>query len=119
MSTGQETTALPLVTTAPGSINLRTQSSSRTEYEMLARMRMSRILDSRTQPPQLDPAALHGLAGQIVKAIEPTTEASAPAMLSTLLTAAGAMIGRGAYVRVGPDTHYPVLFSVIVGQSVF
>lgn len=104
-------------TKAPASIDLRTQSPARDEYTMMARLRMARILRSRTEEPELDPAALHGLAGDIVRAIAPTTEASAPPMLVTLLTAAGAMIGRGAFTLVGPEPHYPALFSVVVGET--
>jgi len=59
----------------------------------------------------------YGLAGQIVKAIEPHTEADPIAILIQLLTAFGNIVGRGPYFSVEADRHYPNLFSVIVGQT--
>lgn len=101
----------------PPSIDLSEQSPTRTEYELMGRLRLARTLRSRTQKPELGGAAFHGLAGQIVREIQPHTEASPAAMLLTLLTSVGAMIGRGAFTSVGPEPHYPVLFSLIVGPS--
>jgi hypothetical protein len=59
----------------------------------------------------------YGLAGQIVKAIEPHTEADPIAILIQLLTAFGNIVGRGPYFSVEADRHYPNLFAVIVGQT--
>lgn len=68
-------------------------------------------------PPQLSPLAFYGVAGRIVTATAPTTEASPAAMLGTLLTVCGAMMGRGSYVMVGPERHHPRLFSLVVGAT--
>lgn len=111
-----EVISVPRVT-PPASIDLSVQSPTRTEYELMGRLRLARTLRSRTETPELGSAALHGLAGQIVREIQPHTEASPAAMLLTLLTTVGAMVGRGAFTRVGPEPHHPVLFSLIVGPS--
>jgi hypothetical protein len=101
----------------PTSIDLRAPSPARTEYELLGRLRLARCLKYKLEEPQLDPLALHGLAGQIVRKLQPLTEASASAMLITLLSAFASMVGRGAYVRVGSERHYPIIFAVVIGSS--
>lgn len=63
------------------------------------------------------PAAWQGLAGQIVEAIAPHTEADPVAILAQLLVAAGAVVGRGAWVAVEATRHHPNQFAVIVGES--
>jgi Protein of unknown function (DUF3987) len=75
------------------------------------------LWEDLTPPPTLHPAALYGLAGAVVNAIEPETEADKAALLFTLLTRAGAMIGHGPFLRVGRQMHTPRLFTVIVGDS--
>ena len=55
--------------------------------------------------PTLDRAALYGLAGEIVEAIAPNTEAAPVAMLLTLLTAFGNAAGAGARAMVLDDEH--------------
>ncbi len=68
-------------------------------------------------PATLDEAAFHGLLGEIVRLIEPQTEADPMAILLQALVAFGATVGRGPHVRVEGDQHHPALFAVIVGES--
>jgi hypothetical protein len=68
-------------------------------------------------PPQLAEAAYYGLVGELVRLIEPHTEADPVALLAQFLTAFGNVIGRGAFFRVEADTHYLKLFTVLVGQT--
>jgi hypothetical protein len=67
------------------------------------------------EPP--DPAAYYGLAGDIVGAIAPHTEADPVAVLVQLLVAYGAMIGGGAWFKVERTRHFPNEFAVLVGDS--
>ncbi len=67
------------------------------------------------EPPA--PAAYHGLAGEIVEAIAPHTEADPVAVLVQLLVACGALIGRGAWFDVEATRHHPAEFVVLVGES--
>ncbi len=76
----------------------------------------------QTEPERIWPelnkeTAFHGLAGDIVKTIEPHTEADPAAILLQFLGFAGACIGRGPHYRVEGDRHYPNLFVVLVGES--
>jgi hypothetical protein len=63
------------------------------------------------------PAAYHGLAGEIVQALAPCTEADPAAILAQLLIAFGAAVGRGAYYTVEATRHHPHEFVVLVGDS--
>src|SRR5215217_6778535 len=67
--------------------------------------------------PELDEAALCGLPGEIVEAMEPHTEADPVALLGSLLCAFGNATGRGAFFRIGSDTHHLNLFAALVGES--
>ena len=57
-------------------------------------------------PEQLEESAFHGLAGEIVKAIEPHSEADSVALLINLLTGFGNLIGCGSWFMVGTDRHF-------------
>ncbi len=68
-------------------------------------------------PAPPDPAAYHGLSGQIVSRIAPHTEADPAAILTQLLVCCGALIGRDAYFQVEATRHHPNEFVVLVGDS--
>ena len=59
----------------------------------------------------------HGLAGDIVRLIEPQTEADPVALLVQLLAAFGSAIGRSAHFKAEADQHFGNLFVVMVGIS--
>jgi hypothetical protein len=68
--------------------------------------------------PKLDTdKAYIGLVGDIIRTIEPTTEADPIAILLQLLTCFGNAVGRQPYYRVEADKHYPNLFCLLVGSS--
>jgi hypothetical protein len=62
-------------------------------------------------------AAYHGLLGEIVRRLEPETEADPVAILAQLLVCFGAAVGRGAYFQVEATRHHPQEFVLIVGES--
>ena len=68
-------------------------------------------------PDPPEDAAYHGLAGDVVRAIEPHSEADPTALLFQFLTAVGSMIGRDAHFVAEADRHYANLFIVLVGVS--
>jgi hypothetical protein len=67
--------------------------------------------------PQVEEAAYYGLAGDIVRTIEPQTESDPVAILVQLLTMVGNVIGRAPYFPVEADRHHMNLFTCLVGQS--
>jgi len=66
-------------------------------------------------PPQA--AVYHGLAGEIVSTIAPHTEADPVAILSQLLVAFGAAVGRGAWFTVEATRHHANEFLILIGDS--
>jgi hypothetical protein len=73
--------------------------------------------DDARRWPTLDSAALYGLAGEIVRAVAPQTEADPAALLFTLLTVAGNMAGKHTRAHVHDDEHPARLFVVILGRT--
>jgi hypothetical protein len=67
--------------------------------------------------PTLDPEALHSLAGDIVKAIDPYTEADPVAVLTNIIVSFGNVVGPIPYFRVEHTRHHLNLFIVQVGDS--
>jgi hypothetical protein len=63
------------------------------------------------------PAAYHELLGEIVTRIAPHTEADPVAILTQLLVAFGAAVGRGAWFTVEATRHHPNEFMLLVGDS--
>jgi hypothetical protein len=56
--------------------------------------------------PTLSPEALYGLAGDIVRAIEPETEADPVGILLSLLTAFGNAVGKGPHFAIASGIHH-------------
>lgn len=67
--------------------------------------------------PNLSYAALHGLAGLVVRTLAPHSEAAPAAILLQLLAAYGNAIGPGPHCQVGATRHALNLFVVLVGES--
>jgi hypothetical protein len=68
-------------------------------------------------PAALGPDAFHGIAGEIIRKIEPHTESDQAALLIQFLVATGNLVGRHRYVQVEATRHYANLFAVLVGSS--
>ena len=68
-------------------------------------------------PSPMADDAFHGIAGEIVRLIEPHTEADPAALLFQFLAAFGNMIGRNAHMTADGARHCLNLFGVLVGQS--
>jgi hypothetical protein len=67
--------------------------------------------------PTLKPAALHGLAGELVAVLDPHTEADPAAVLVTTLVLFGNAVGDRPHVRVGGVQHPAREFACIVGDT--
>ena len=68
-------------------------------------------------PAPPDPAVYHELLGEIVNRIAPHTEADPVAILTQLLVAFGAAVGRGAWFTVEATRHHPHEFMLLCGDS--
>jgi len=67
--------------------------------------------------PKVHPAAFHGLLGEIVRELAPTTEADPIALLVSLMAAVGAVIGDGPHVLVGGSKHPARIWPLLVGGT--
>ena len=68
-------------------------------------------------PGPLDPAAFHGLAGDLVRAMQPHTEADPVALLGNVLTMYSSSVGRGPHTLVGAGRHGTNLAILQVGET--
>lgn len=67
--------------------------------------------------PELGAAALYGLPGEVVRAIEPHTEADPAALLVDFLTSFGSAVGAGPSALADGALHPARLFAVLVGET--
>jgi hypothetical protein len=67
--------------------------------------------------PVMGEQAYYGIAGEVVRTIEPNTESDPAAILALFLSAYGNLIGRGAHFKIEEDRHYCKLWPVLVGES--
>lgn len=74
-------------------------------------------IESNPWPRPLRDEAFQGIAGEVVGAIEPHTEADPAALLITFLEFAGNVIGRGPHAVVESARHGTNLNAVLVGES--
>ena len=71
----------------------------------------------RKQWPKLAPAALYGLAGEVVREMDPYTEADPVAVLATFLAAAGCYIGAMPHCWIGDVEHPARLWPLLMGAT--
>jgi hypothetical protein len=71
----------------------------------------------RNWPEPPEDAAFYGLAGDVVRIIEPHTESSTAALLIQVLVCFGNMIGRTAHFVAEGSQHFLNLFTVLVGVT--
>ncbi|MDP9469335.1 MAG: YfjI family protein [Chloroflexota bacterium] len=67
--------------------------------------------------PVLDPAALYGLPGAVVRALDPHTEGDPAATLVNYLVMFGSAVGLTPHARVGERRHHANEFAVLVGAT--
>ncbi len=68
-------------------------------------------------PSPIHKAAFHGPAGELVRLVEPHSEADPVAVLVQALAMFGNCMGRTAYFEVEADRHYGNLFLCLVGRT--
>lgn len=67
--------------------------------------------------PELDPLAVRGVLGELVRAIEPHSEADPAALLIQALAAFGNVLNRAPHFRAEADSHHMNLFAALVGET--
>lgn len=74
-------------------------------------------LPERPGVPSPRDEAFYGVIGEVVRKIEPESEASLGGMLLSFLVGFGNVVGRGPYFRVEGDRHHLNIFATLVGRS--
>jgi hypothetical protein len=74
-------------------------------------------ISHRAPPKEMGKDAYHGLVGEIVRAVEPHTEADPAGLIVQLLALFGALVGRTTYFQVSGTRHYLLLFANLVGDT--
>ncbi len=83
----------------------------------IARYPSGRGVNGASWPSSMRQDAFHGLTGDIVRTIEPHTEADPVALLVQLLTAYGNVTGLGSHFLAEADRHALKLFVVLAGET--
>lgn len=74
--------------------------------------------ERRVDPgPPLDDPMFRGPLGDAVRVLDPLTEASRVAVLASLITMHGNVMGRSWVLKVGADQHFPGMITLLVGPS--
>lgn len=118
--TASEMLGVRLVTTIGdwlelGQAKRSTDTCGETDETTAGRLRSSR--SSMSYPAPLAPEAFHGLAGDIVRTIEPHSEADPAALLIQVLVAFGNIVGREPHFYAEADRHGTNLFAALVGET--
>ncbi|NBQ63902.1 MAG: hypothetical protein EBU40_16660, partial [Proteobacteria bacterium] len=66
---------------------------------------------------ELEEKALHGLAGDVVRLVDPHTEADPAAVLASFIVAFGNAVGTRPHHMLGAETHHARAFALIVGTT--
>lgn len=96
-------------------MNDTARANASIEAELGASGRVGVPFSDWPSPPA--PEAFYGLAGDVVKTIEPHSEADPVALLANMLVAFGNAVGRGPHFVAEADRHYPNLYTVLVGET--
>jgi hypothetical protein len=98
--------------------NVQSVASWKTDEEVDESARGGDLRTIRSNWPEaLRPEAFHGVAGELVRMIEPHSEADPAALLLQFLVGFGSLMGRQAHFMAEADRHFMNLFAVIVGQT--
>jgi hypothetical protein len=96
------------------------ETAERDDREWATDLTSFTSLDEARFPAPLEDAAYYGLAGRIVRRIQPETEAHPAALLTNFLTGFGSLIGRNgraAHATADGVRHYCNFFTVTVGPT--
>ena len=75
------------------------------------------VSDTVKWPAPIDEAAYYGLAGDIVRTLEPQTEADPVALLIHVLVGVGNLVGQSPHFRVGGASHHTNENAICVGRT--
>ena len=115
-----------LVMTSPEDWKAKTQEAwdnpswkeAAEEYHRNRPRRVALVSDDSDETwPEMDEAAYYGLAGDVVRIIEPDSESDPVAILAQYLCTFGNIVGNTPYFLIESDRHTANLFEALVGVS--
>lgn len=78
---------------------------------------LSSLTSQADTHPTLDAAAYYGLAGDVVRALDPHTEADPAGVLVSFLAAFGTIVGPGPHALASSARHPARIYPVLVGRT--
>jgi hypothetical protein len=118
---GQQTIQLALddvrETYTPPALNVRLSKPTARPAAEEEQDDVDPLVDVTPWPDPPEDAAYYGLAGDLVRAVEPFTEADPVAILIQALVGFGNLIGRGPHFVAEASRHYTNTFAVLVGAT--
>ncbi|MDR3411570.1 MAG: bifunctional DNA primase/polymerase [Formivibrio sp.] len=93
------------------------KSSEVPSIDISGLLQNAKAITAKEWPAPLNGDAYIGIAGDFIRLVAPQTEGDPAALLLAFLTLVGSLVGRGAYLPVGPTHHYGNLFSVIIAET--
>ena len=70
-----------------------------------------------TTLPSTDPEMYQGVLGEIAEAIDPGTEADKIGVYGSLMSMAGALIGRSPHLMIGDTRHPLLIWPILIGRT--
>jgi hypothetical protein len=114
---GKKTTGWPALEEVLGEQRKEVVRRVRDWLGLSALARIAEVPEAAAWPDPPANEAFHGLAGRIVRTIEPSTEADPAALLVQMMVAFGSAAGRSAHFRVEADYHYSNEYAVLIGRT--
>lgn len=93
------------------------KSSEAPDIDVSGLLQSVKATPAKEWPDALNSDAYIGIAGDFIRLVAPQTEGDPCALLIAFLTVVGSLIGRGAFLPIGPTHHYGNLFSVIIAET--
>jgi hypothetical protein len=95
--------------------------AARSDLAGLPRVQAQPTTPARPEAEQwsepLAPEAFHGIAGEIVRFLEPDTESDPGALLMQILAEFGSFVGRNPYYEVEGAKHHANINEVLIGET--
>jgi Protein of unknown function (DUF3987) len=73
--------------------------------------------EATTPLPTADPGMYQGILGEIAEAIDPGTEADKVGVYGSLMSMAGAIIGRDPHIMIGDTRHPLLIWPLLIGRT--
>ncbi|MFD0492148.1 hypothetical protein ACFQ0O_39510 [Saccharopolyspora spinosporotrichia] len=81
------------------------------------RQALAQIANARAELPARDEAMFETFLGDLVRQVQPTSEADPTNILASLLAGTGVYLGARPHLRVGDDRHPLLVWPMVIGRT--